>query len=85
MLNEAMCAEMKALGTNGPARIDAVVRWLNAHLPREQATAMINNRLFTAPMVQAFEHIMRSLSSSRPTRRRSARRLWPRSRFAWRQ
>jgi len=53
-LTEALEGEMKALGVNGAARIDATVRWLTAHLPEAQANAMINNRLFTKDMVEGF-------------------------------
>lgn len=62
-LTEALAKEAESLGSNGPARIDAVVRWLTARLPDGQAKSMINNRLFTKSMIEGWETIMRAFTT----------------------
>ena len=56
-LQAASKAQMKSLGANGPARVDAVTKFLVGHLGEDHAKSLLGV-LFSKTQVEAFEKIM---------------------------
>jgi hypothetical protein len=61
-ITTARAAEVDKLGVNGSARVDAVSRWLKAHLGDELAGPMLQT-LATAKHVDGFEKLIHKMSS----------------------
>lgn len=61
-LKAASAAEMKSLGANGTARVDAVSRFLTGHLGEPLAKALLGT-LFTKAQVEAYEKLADVLKS----------------------
>lgn len=57
-LNERLAEELKALGTDGKARVDAVEAWLTANLGNEHGNAIVP-MLFTRLQVEAIEKLIK--------------------------
>jgi hypothetical protein len=61
-LQEASKQQMAALGANGPRRIDAIAQFLTGHLGEGPAKSLLGV-LFTKTQVEAFEGLMRLVTS----------------------
>lgn len=57
LITEATTARDKALGTNGPARVEALNRWFTSAFG-DQVGKQLGNTLFTPDIVGAFEKLM---------------------------